>query len=89
MVDKLVEHPGDQRWPYAFVSRLFADTVPELHAFAGRMGLQRAWFKAERELPYYNLTHSQRVQALQLGALQVGDDEVKALIRRRMRAQGV
>jgi hypothetical protein len=47
--------------------QLFADTTDELHAFAGRIGLVRSWFRGD----YYDLTPKRRVAAVAAGALEV------------------
>jgi hypothetical protein len=51
---------------------LQADTVGELHAFAQRLGLRRAWFQTKPGRPendHYDLTHGGRALALELGAI--------------------
>lgn len=48
-------------------SHLTADTVEELHAFASRIGLRRAWFQGGR-VPHYDLTMARREDALRAGA---------------------
>jgi hypothetical protein len=57
----------DARW-----SHLTADTPEELHAFAARLGLKRAWFQ-DRPLGrwHYDVTDSKRQRALRLGAVEV------------------
>lgn len=48
-----------------------ADTVEELHAMAGRLGLKREWFQNHHkrpELHHYDLTRNKRMLALRLGA---------------------
>lgn len=48
-----------------------ADTVEELHAFATRLTLKRAWFQCKPGRPehdHYDLTRSKRTQAILLGA---------------------
>lgn len=47
------------------------ETVEELHAFAARIGLRRAWFQDHR-IPHYDLTTSSMVQkAVAAGAASV------------------
>jgi hypothetical protein len=48
-----------------------ADTEEELHTFAARLGLKRAWFQAgsRPEAAHYDLTAGKRQQALALGAV--------------------
>ena len=51
---------------------LQADTADELHAFAQRLGLRRAWFQSKPGRPendHYDLTHVGRALALELGAI--------------------
>lgn len=48
---------------------LVADTLAELHDFAARIGLQRAWFQGRASYPHYDVTVAVRAKALHLGAL--------------------
>jgi hypothetical protein len=51
---------------------LQADTADELHAFAQRLGLRRAWFQSKPGRPendHYDLTQGGRALALELGAI--------------------
>ena len=51
---------------------LQADTLGELHAFAGRIGLRREWFQSKPGRPekdHYDLTQAGRERAITLGAL--------------------
>lgn len=43
--------------------------LEELHQFAERIGLRRAWFQPEHG-GHYDLTPNKRAQALRLGALE-------------------
>ena len=55
------------RWPES--CHLWADTVEELHTFAGRIGMRRAWFQGHhKSFPHYDLTERRRIAALQAGA---------------------
>jgi hypothetical protein len=47
---------------------LVADSLDELHAFAGGLGLRRAWFQDQASYPHYDVTVSVRDRALALGA---------------------
>jgi hypothetical protein len=49
---------------------LTADTLDELHAFAGRLGLKRAWFQNHPRHPHYDLTPGKRAQAVRMGAVE-------------------
>lgn len=48
---------------------LVADSLDELHAFAQRLGLKRAWFQGNATYPHYDVTVAVRAKALQQGAL--------------------
>lgn len=64
-------------------SHLTADTVEELHAFAGRLGLRRVWFQNGR-VPHYDLTMRKRERALELGAVFIpARDQALARLRAR------
>lgn len=41
----------------------------ELHAFAARIGMKRAWFQNKPGFPHYDLTPNRRVAAVKLGAV--------------------
>ncbi len=49
--------------------------IEELHAFAGRLGVRRAWFQDHRLHPHYDLTVGRRDRALELGAVYVSAHE--------------
>ena len=49
---------------------LYADSVEELHAFARRLGLKKAWFQDHRWVKHYDLTEARRVKAVALGAIE-------------------
>jgi hypothetical protein len=54
---------------------LLADSLEELHAFAARLGLNRAWFQGKR-LKHYYLSHGIRAVAIRHGALEITDREM-------------
>lgn len=63
---------------------LQADDVDELHAFAARLGLKRAWFQTRPgrpEMDHYDCTRSKREFALRLGAV---DEDVMTSTRRTL-----
>ncbi|WP_137939910.1 DUF4031 domain-containing protein [Chitinivorax sp. B] len=47
---------------------MVADSIDELHEFAKRLGLQRAWFQHEASYPHYDVTVETRARALRMGA---------------------
>lgn len=73
-VDPLHGHITDEA-PSCFVKagkacHLYADTLEELHAFALKLGLKRAWFQANRTMAHYDLVPSKRIIAVHLGAIE-------------------
>lgn len=60
---------GQYRW--SGVSHMFADTLDELHSFATRLGLKRAWFQDHPLLKHYDLNASRRAKAVKLGAVEL------------------
>lgn len=50
------------------MSHLLADTLPELHAMAERLGLKREWFQNHKP-PHYDLCQAKRQLAVTLGAV--------------------
>lgn len=72
---------------YAVWSHLLADTDEELHAFAARLGLRRAWHqKPGTPISHYDVTEPKRQLALKLGAIPIGylsRDSMDLLRRRR------
>lgn len=81
-----------QRWCH-----LQADTVEELHEFAGKLGLKREWFQARPgrpELDHYDVTAAKRIRAIELGAIsetwREGAGRTRRLIaRQRAREESV
>ena len=66
-VDALQEYPekpfGHRKWAH-----LWADSEEELHAFAQSIGLQRAWFQADKFLNHYDVVPSKWTLAWKQGA---------------------
>ena len=49
---------------------MFADTLAELHAMAGKIGLKRAWFQPKSR-PHYDLVSSKKALAIKNGAIEI------------------
>ena len=71
-------------------SHLYADSQDELHAFAQRIGLKRAWFQPGKpiggkpsRLWHYDVTEAKRQAAIQAGAQPVGLREFREITGRR------
>jgi len=86
MVDQIIKWPS-ARPPFDKGScHLTTDgDLEELHAFAARIGLRRAWFQEHPKMPHYDLTPSRRVLALYEGAVFV-EARQQAIQRRSRRA---
>lgn len=81
-VDELKVYPNARHRCFkAGSAHLTADTLEELHAFAARIGLKRAWFQDHRLAPHYDLSPSRWLRALGAGAIVVPMKE--QLIERR------
>lgn len=65
---------------------MFADTLPELHAMAEAIGMDRAWFQP-LSFPHYDVSLSRRERALALGAVEV-DRREGCRIRKAVRDKG-
>jgi len=84
-VDKLLVHPTSIRCFKAGSCHLEADTLEELHAFAARLGLRRAWFQEHNMGDHYDLTPSKRELAVKLGAVEQNRQEASARRRKNPR----
>jgi hypothetical protein len=63
---------------------LQADTLDELHEFAARLGLRRAWFQSKPGRPendHYDLGRAGRERAIELGA--ISEDRAAGAQRRQ------
>ncbi len=66
---------------------LVADTLPELHAFARKLGLRPEWFHDERH-PHYDLTTPRaRQRAVRLGAEQTSTRHAASVSRKATEGQ--
>ncbi len=88
IVDQIIKWPS-ARPPFDKGSyHLTTDgDLEELHAFAARIGLRRAWFQEHSKVPHYDLTPSRRVLALYEGAVFV--EARQQAIRRRVQRASV
>jgi predicted kinase len=72
LVDELREYP-DARLPFTVWCHMATDgSFEELHEFAGRLGLRRAWFQRD----HYDLPAHGRAAAVALGAEEVDTGEL-------------
>lgn len=61
---------------------LVADSTHELHEFAIRLGLRRAWFQRTASYPHYDVTAEVRLRALELGACTGNRGQIIACARK-------
>lgn len=69
--------PG--RYPYRgmiMCHMMTDDNLDELHIFAARLGLKRAWFQAHARHPHYDISQGKRAQAIALGAQPVSSAQM-------------
>lgn len=70
-------------WRLGPSCHLFTDGPnEELHAFAAKLGLKRAWLQKSTSGPHYDLTAPKRARAVQLGAIEATDQEMVDILRR-------
>jgi Protein of unknown function (DUF4031) len=74
------------RWRGGEWSHLMAETSEELHAFAGRLGLPRAWFHRRPARPWkdhYDIPAAKRQVAILRGAMPITCREAAEMRRAR------
>ena len=79
-VDALFPTARSSTWRWPMACHMLADSIAELHEFAGRIGLMRQWFQ-RGSLPHYDLTPNKRQQAVRLGAIEIGREELVVKMR--------
>ncbi len=75
-VDPILKWPTKIRCFKPGSCHMMADDLDELHAFARRLGLKRAWFQPHPRWPHYDLTVGRRARAVVLGAQEVGREYI-------------
>lgn len=60
---------------------MIADTLPELHEMAQKIGMKSSWFQP-KSFPHYDVCLSRRKAAVELGAIEVTPQELVSNIRR-------
>jgi Protein of unknown function (DUF4031) len=71
-------------WRGRLWSHLIADTTEELHAFAARLGLERAWCHRRPERPWkdhYDVSEAKREVAIRHGARPIACREAAEMLR--------
>jgi hypothetical protein len=80
-VDDLMSCIPNANWRWSKSCHLIADSVDELHEFAKRIGMRRAWFQNDSRLPHYDLTEKRRSVAVRLGAIEIDRRQFVAKMR--------
>jgi hypothetical protein len=75
-VDDAVHLWRGQRWAH-----LMADTLDELHAMAGRLGIPRRAFQNKTSGAHYDVTVELRMGAIALGAVAISRHRDRDLVR--------
>ena len=70
-VDPLTSCIRNKNWKYDYACHMFADTLPELHSMAGKIGLKIEWFQSGGRLQHYDLTGMKREMAIKNGAVEL------------------
>jgi hypothetical protein len=72
-------------WRGMLMSHMTADSVEELHEFAARLGLRRAWAQIppEHSIPHYDVSEGKRQAAIRLGAVEEDWRDSRAIERHR------
>ncbi|WP_101926288.1 MULTISPECIES: DUF4031 domain-containing protein [Luteimonas] len=75
-VDDAVHPWRGDRWAH-----LLADTLDELHAFAGRLGIPRRAFQNKTSGAHYDVDAATRLRAIALGAVAISRHTDRARVR--------
>lgn len=73
-------------WRGKLWCHLVADSLPELHEFAQRLGLRRSWFQTGSIYPHYDVTIAVRAKAIALGA-KMGDRRTIIACSKQLKAE--
>jgi len=75
-IDDAVQLWREQRWAH-----LMADTLPELHAMAARLGIPRRAFQNKLSGAHYDVPAPQREQAIAFGARPISRHTDRELLK--------
>lgn len=62
---------------------MVADSIDELHLMADKIGIKRKWFQDHKTLPHYDICMAKRKLAIQFGAKEISNADLKKLIKIR------
>lgn len=72
----------ENRFGRMVMCHMIADSIAELHAMAGQIGMRREWFQPLSS-PHYDLSKTRRSAALKAGAVEVSRRELVEIIKRQ------
>lgn len=67
------------RFGRMIMCHMVADTLPELHEMADKIGINRKWFQ-NKKLPHYDICLSKKELAIQNGAEVIGIHKMAEII---------
>lgn len=73
---------AQHRYGRMIMCHMLADTIPELHAMADRIGVKRKWFQSDSSTPHYDICKKKRELAIKFGAVDADRRKVVELIRK-------
>lgn len=85
-LDELKRYP-DKPFGYEFWAHLWADSPRELHEFASKIGMKRAWFQDHPTLWHYDVTPFMHTRAMANGAKLLVGREAREAIHARVVSQ--
>lgn len=68
--DAAIPYKGKLRY------HLAADSLDELHEFAAKIGVKKCWYHNHRLVPHYDVNETQRLTAIDNGAVPMGTKEI-------------
>lgn len=80
-VDDLTPCIPNKNWRWTESCHLIADSLDELHEFANRIGMKRAWFQNDSRLPHYDLNKNRRAIAVRMGVVEIDRREFVSKMR--------
>ena len=75
-IDRAINPWRGKKWCH-----LVADSLPELHDFAIKMGLKRSWFQDHKIQPHYDVCEKLRLKAIDLGAKELSTQDMALRVR--------
>jgi hypothetical protein len=75
-IDQAIHSWKGKKWCH-----LTADSLEELHDFAAKIGLKKAWFQPHKLMPHYDIVETKRADAIRLAAVSLTTVEAGARVR--------